>query len=270
MPSAHAGALRATSRAMSTATLPLHQETQPDSNAFAMLAMDVSIYLGQLRVAVRRLGFQVYYTLEITDEGLDDEGKALLLVSSLPKSCENFVNALMYRRQTLTLDEVKKKGYFKKDCPERKNKPKDLKNQSGDTIIVEEEVYESGSLNRLGKTPGPVRVWCNPGPDRTPKIETRAQTKPSFCMSGHPIEFVHVRATFVSTCCEAACSSHITLAKFYFSTSKTWELATCYGTLSVNAKREEIMPVLPTEQNRVSKCQTRRDDAECRGTTVTD
>lgn len=50
---------------------------------------------------------QVYYTLEIINEGLDDEGKALLLVSSLPKSYENFVNALMYGRQTLTLDEVK-------------------------------------------------------------------------------------------------------------------------------------------------------------------
>ena len=38
------------------------------------------------------------------------------------------------------------KGYFKKDCPKRKNKPKHLKNQSGDTIIVEEEVYESISV----------------------------------------------------------------------------------------------------------------------------
>ncbi|KAH9697287.1 hypothetical protein KPL71_023550 [Citrus sinensis] len=46
-------------------------------------------------------------TLEIIDEGLDDEGKALLLVSSLPPSYSNFVDALMYGRQTLSLDEVK-------------------------------------------------------------------------------------------------------------------------------------------------------------------
>ncbi|KDO44125.1 hypothetical protein CISIN_1g034195mg [Citrus sinensis] len=70
-----------------------------------------------------------------------------------------------------------------------------------------------------------------------------------------------MRATFVSTCCVAACSSHITPVKFYFSISKTWELATCYGTLSVNAKREEMMPVLPTEQNRVSKCQTSKTES---------
>lgn len=46
-------------------------------------------------------------TLETIDEGLDDEGKALLLVSSLPQSYSNFVYALMYGRQTLSLDEVK-------------------------------------------------------------------------------------------------------------------------------------------------------------------
>ena len=46
-------------------------------------------------------------TLEIIYEGLDNEGKALLLVSSLPSSYSNFVDALMYRRQTLSLDEVK-------------------------------------------------------------------------------------------------------------------------------------------------------------------
>ena len=39
-------------------------------------------------------------TLETIDEGLDDEGKVLLLVSSLPQSYSNFVDALMYGRQT--------------------------------------------------------------------------------------------------------------------------------------------------------------------------
>ncbi|KAH9650187.1 hypothetical protein KPL70_026271 [Citrus sinensis] len=46
-------------------------------------------------------------TLETIDEGLNDEGKALLLISSLPQSYSNFVDALMYGRQTLSLDEVK-------------------------------------------------------------------------------------------------------------------------------------------------------------------
>lgn len=44
--------------AMSTPTLTLHQETLPDYNASTMVAMDVSIYLCQLREVVRRLGFQ--------------------------------------------------------------------------------------------------------------------------------------------------------------------------------------------------------------------
>ena len=46
-------------------------------------------------------------TLETIDAAFDDEGQALLLISSLPTSYENLVDALMYGRQTLTLDEVK-------------------------------------------------------------------------------------------------------------------------------------------------------------------
>ena len=46
-------------------------------------------------------------TLETIDEGLSDESKALLLLSSLPPSYSNFMDALMYGRQTLSLDEVK-------------------------------------------------------------------------------------------------------------------------------------------------------------------
>ncbi|KAH9668238.1 hypothetical protein KPL70_021339 [Citrus sinensis] len=140
-------------------------------------------------------------TLESIDEGLNDEGKALLLISSLPKSYEHFVDALMYGRQSLTLDEVKaalntrelqgkqnavesgvgegltargrfdnhdekkkkegkqkkkqkgwkcfqchKEGHLKRDCPERKFKPKDSVNRSGDAAIVEEEGYESAGV----------------------------------------------------------------------------------------------------------------------------
>lgn len=45
-------------------------------------------------------------TLETIYEGLDDEGKALLLISSFPKSFKHFIDALMYGRQTLTLDKI--------------------------------------------------------------------------------------------------------------------------------------------------------------------
>ena len=41
---------------------------------------------------------KVYDELETIDEGLSDESKALLLISSLPKSYEHFVDALLYGR----------------------------------------------------------------------------------------------------------------------------------------------------------------------------
>ena len=46
-------------------------------------------------------------TLETIDAALEDEDKVLLLISSLPKSYEHFIDALMYGRHTLSLDEVK-------------------------------------------------------------------------------------------------------------------------------------------------------------------
>lgn len=50
---------------------------------------------------------QVYGTLAIIHEPLNNIRKALLLISSLPESYNNFVDTLMYGRQILTLDEVK-------------------------------------------------------------------------------------------------------------------------------------------------------------------
>ncbi|KAH9685060.1 hypothetical protein KPL70_013801 [Citrus sinensis] len=94
-------------------------------------------------------------TLETIDESLSDESKALLLVSSLPQSYSNFVDALMYGRQTLSLDEVKaalntrglqekSEGHFKKDCPDLKNKNKE---RIGNAATAEEEDgYESACV----------------------------------------------------------------------------------------------------------------------------
>lgn len=45
--------------------------------------------------------------LYITNEGLTDESKALLLINFLPKCYQYFVDALLYERQTLSLEEVK-------------------------------------------------------------------------------------------------------------------------------------------------------------------
>lgn len=50
---------------------------------------------------------QVCDTLATIDEVLDDKGKFLSLISSLPKLCKNFIDAFMNGRETLTLDEVK-------------------------------------------------------------------------------------------------------------------------------------------------------------------
>lgn len=51
--------------------------------------------------------FNMCDSLKTIDEGLNDKFKALLLVSSLPKSYEHSVDDVIYGMQTLTLDEVK-------------------------------------------------------------------------------------------------------------------------------------------------------------------
>lgn len=45
--------------------------------------------------------------MKTIDKGLSDESKALLLISSLLKSYEHFVNTLLYGSQILSLEEVK-------------------------------------------------------------------------------------------------------------------------------------------------------------------
>ena len=71
-------------------------------------------------------------TLETIDAALEDEDKALLLISSLPKSYEHFIDALMYGRQTLSLDEVKSALSTK----ELQGKQESLGNSSGEGLTA--------------------------------------------------------------------------------------------------------------------------------------
>ncbi|KAH9679832.1 hypothetical protein KPL71_026291 [Citrus sinensis] len=75
---------------------------------------------------------------ETINEGLSDESKALLLISSLPKSYEHFVDALLYGRQTLSLEEVKSALGTKK-LKDKKNKNKETKERTGNAVIATEE-----------------------------------------------------------------------------------------------------------------------------------
>ncbi|KAH9650014.1 hypothetical protein KPL70_026198 [Citrus sinensis] len=86
-------------------------------------------------------------TLETIDEGLNDEGKALLLISSLPPSYSNFVNALMYGRQHLSLDEVKAA------LNTRGLQEKQVNRVHGDGLTVKEKIDKTdGKKKKQGKT----------------------------------------------------------------------------------------------------------------------
>ncbi|KAH9681219.1 hypothetical protein KPL71_026889 [Citrus sinensis] len=77
--------------------------------------------------------------LETIDEGLSDESKALLLISSLPKSYEHFVDALLYRRQTLSLEEVKSALGTKK-LKDKQGKADSESDQMGCTVKAKKGV----------------------------------------------------------------------------------------------------------------------------------
>ncbi|KAH9648891.1 hypothetical protein KPL70_025781 [Citrus sinensis] len=82
---------------------------------------------------------QVCDTLATIDEALDDEGKALLLVSSLPGSYKNFVDALMYGRQALSLDEVKSALNTKELQEKRQN----LDQETGEGLTAKGQHYKN-------------------------------------------------------------------------------------------------------------------------------
>ncbi|KAH9652997.1 hypothetical protein KPL70_027263 [Citrus sinensis] len=82
---------------------------------------------------------QVCDTLATIDEALDDEGKALLLVSSLPESYKNFADALMYGRQTLSLDEVKSALNTRELHEKRQN----LNQETGEGLTAKGQYYKN-------------------------------------------------------------------------------------------------------------------------------
>ncbi|KAH9786526.1 hypothetical protein KPL71_010287 [Citrus sinensis] len=82
---------------------------------------------------------QVCDTLATIDEALDDEGKALLLVSSLPGSYKNFVDALMYGRQTLSLDEIK----LALNTRELQEKRQNLDQETGEGLTAKGQHYKN-------------------------------------------------------------------------------------------------------------------------------
>ncbi|KAH9646575.1 hypothetical protein KPL70_024912 [Citrus sinensis] len=84
-------------------------------------------------------------TLETIDAAFSDEDKALLLISSLPKSYEHFADALMYRRQTLSLDEVKSTLSTK----ELQGKQESLGNDSSEGLTV--KARPEGKKKKQGK-----------------------------------------------------------------------------------------------------------------------
>ena len=84
-------------------------------------------------------------TLKTIDAALNDEEKALLLISSLPKSYGNFVDALMYGRQTLSLDEVKSALNTKK----LQSKQDHLGNESGQGLTA--KARSEGKKKKQGK-----------------------------------------------------------------------------------------------------------------------
>ncbi|GKE59011.1 hypothetical protein Tco_1498196 [Tanacetum coccineum] len=102
------------------------------------------------------------------DVDIDDEDQALMLLTSLPSSYDNFVETLLYERESLTLEDVlsslnswelKKRidakddgdglyDHLKKDCPKRNKKKSTgfVKKNVGQGFSMHSEGYDNGDL----------------------------------------------------------------------------------------------------------------------------
>ncbi|KAH9782716.1 hypothetical protein KPL71_009026 [Citrus sinensis] len=90
-------------------------------------------------------------TLKTIDNSLSDEGKAILPTINLHKSYEHFVDALIYGRQTLSLDEVKSILNTK----ELQGKQDSMANGSGEGLIV--KVKPEGKKTKQNKNKNKIK-----------------------------------------------------------------------------------------------------------------